>query len=96
MAAYYCETAIPKAYSNLVKGNRIRIWATDLEEPSFFPPNNSKNIYKPQSITRTRLKAQFLKNFQPQQQAGEGNGTPLQYSCLEKSHGRRSLVGYGP
>ena len=23
----------------------------------------------------------------------EGNGTPLQYSCLEKSHGRRSLVG---
>ena len=28
--------------------------------------------------------------------AGEGNGTPLQYSCLEKSHGRRSLVGYSP
>ena len=23
----------------------------------------------------------------------EGNGTPLQYSCLEKSHGQRSLVG---
>ena len=23
--------------------------------------------------------------------SGEGNGTPLQYSCLEKSHGRRSL-----
>ena len=27
---------------------------------------------------------------------GEGNGTPLQYYCLEKSHGRRSLVGYNP
>ena len=27
---------------------------------------------------------------------GEGNGTPLQYSCLEKSHGRRSLVGCNP
>ena len=27
---------------------------------------------------------------------GEGNGTPLQYSCLEKSHGWRSLVGYSP
>ena len=27
---------------------------------------------------------------------GEGNGTPLQYSCLEKSHGRRSLVGSSP
>ena len=27
---------------------------------------------------------------------GEGNGTPLQYTCLEKSHGRRSLVGCSP
>ena len=26
----------------------------------------------------------------------EGNGNPLQYSCLEKSHGHRSLVGYSP
>ena len=26
----------------------------------------------------------------------EGNGNPLQHSCLEKSHGRRSLVGCGP
>ena len=25
-----------------------------------------------------------------------GNGNPLQYSCLEKFHGKRSLVGYGP
>ena len=27
---------------------------------------------------------------------GEGNGNPLQYSCLEKSQGSRSLVGYSP
>ena len=27
---------------------------------------------------------------------GVGNGNPLQYSCLEKSHGCRSLVGYSP
>ena len=27
---------------------------------------------------------------------GEGNGNPLQYSCLEKSHGQRSQVGYSP
>ena len=27
---------------------------------------------------------------------GEGNGNPLQHSCLEKSHGRRSLIGYSP
>ena len=26
----------------------------------------------------------------------EGNGNPLQYCWLEKSHGRRSLVGYSP
>ena len=28
--------------------------------------------------------------------SGEGNGNPLQYSCLEKPHGRKSLVGYIP
>ena len=27
---------------------------------------------------------------------GEGNGNPLQYSCLENFHGLRSLVGYSP
>ena len=27
---------------------------------------------------------------------GEGNGTPLQYSCLENPHEQRSLVGYSP
>ena len=25
---------------------------------------------------------------------GRGNGNPFQCSCLEKSHGQRSLVGY--
>ena len=27
---------------------------------------------------------------------GEGNGSPLQYSCLGLSHGQRSLAGYSP
>ena len=27
---------------------------------------------------------------------GEGNGNPLQFSCLEKSHGWRSLTSYSP
>ena len=27
---------------------------------------------------------------------GEGNRNPLQYSCLEKSHGQRTLAGYSP
>ena len=28
--------------------------------------------------------------------SGEGNGKPLQYSCLENPHGWRNLVGYSP
>ena len=27
---------------------------------------------------------------------GEGNGAPLQYSCLENPHGQRSPAGYSP
>ena len=27
---------------------------------------------------------------------GGGRGNPLHYSCQEKSHGQRSLVGYSP
>jgi len=27
---------------------------------------------------------------------GEGNGNPLQYSCLENPHGQRSLSGCDP
>ena len=27
---------------------------------------------------------------------GEGNGKPLQYSCLEKSLGQRNLMDYSP
>ena len=27
---------------------------------------------------------------------GEGNGYPLQYSCLENPHGQRSLAAYSP
>ena len=27
---------------------------------------------------------------------GEGNGNPLQYSCLENSMDQRSLAGYSP
>ena len=27
---------------------------------------------------------------------GGGHGSPLQDSCLEKSHGQRSLVGHSP
>ena len=33
---------------------------------------------------------------QSERSPGEGSGNPLQYSCLEKSHGQRSLVGCSP
>ena len=32
----------------------------------------------------------------PGRSPGVGNGNPLQYYCLQKSHGQRSLVGYSP
>ena len=28
--------------------------------------------------------------------AEEGNGNPLQYTCLENPHGQKSLAGYSP
>ena len=43
------------------------------------------------SAAQSYLTLLWPKGLQP-----EGNGTPLQYSCLEKSHGRRSLVGCSP
>ena len=27
---------------------------------------------------------------------GEGNGNPLQYTCLENTHEQKSLLGYSP
>ena len=27
---------------------------------------------------------------------GEGNGNPLQYSCLDTPHGQKILAGYSP
>ena len=32
----------------------------------------------------------------PGRSSGGGNGNPLQYPCLEKSHGQRNLVGCSP
>ena len=41
------------------------------------------------------IKEQCIKPLVQGLNGGE-NGNPLQYSCLEKSHGGRSLVGYSP
>ena len=47
------------------------------------------------------LVAQSVKSMPAVQETGvwspgEGNGDPLQYPCLEKSHGQRSLGGCSP
>ena len=34
--------------------------------------------------------------YDPGRSPGEGNGNPLQYSCLENPHGQRNLAGYRP
>ena len=41
-----------------------------------------------------RRKCEF--NLWVRRSPGEGNGNVLQYSCLEKSHGQRSLVAQSP
>ena len=33
---------------------------------------------------------------EPGRSPGEGNGNPLQYPCLGKSHGQRNLAHYTP
>ena len=38
----------------------------------------------------------WVRSLGQEDSLGEGDGNPLQYSCLEKSHGWRSLVGYSP
>ena len=49
----------------------------------------------------TSLVAQRVKSLPAMQETwvqflGDGNGNPLQYSCLENPHGQRSLAGYSP
>ena len=48
------------------------------------PPKNSEDIEDTSSIPGSGRSPR------------EGNGSPHQYSCLEKSHGHRSLAGYSP
>ena len=56
------------------------------EEPEIILPTSAGLSKKQKSSRKTSIYALL----------GEGNGTPLQYFCLEKSHGRRSLVGCSP
>ena len=46
----------------------------------------------PESSTTCTFSLSLLKIFI----LGEGNGNPLQYTCLGKSHGQRNLAGHSP
>ena len=65
-------------------GSWIGVWGV-AEDPGNSGSNESAcNAGKPGSIPESG------------RSPGGGNGNPLHYSCLEKSHGQRSLVGYIP
>ena len=68
------------------------------------------NLNRCHSLTRVSQVAQWQKIHLPMQEMQElqvqplswedplesGNGNPLQYPCLEKLNGQRSLTGYSP
>ena len=62
--------------------------------------NNQTSLTKRQNKRKGLLFGEREKqdefNFQHVKFEGHLNGNPLQYSCLEKSHGRRSLEGCSP
>ena len=60
-----------------------RLWASQVAPVVKNPPANAGD-----------MRCGF--NPWPGRSLGEGNGNPLQYSCLEKSHVQKSLVGYSP
>ena len=70
---------------------------------------NSHHWFSPCLCARhcAKFVAQMVKNLPAMQEtwgsttgsgrsSGDGNGSPLQSSCPEKSHGQRSLAGYSP
>ena len=75
------------------KKERERINVTLHSQQLAFPEDRSSQPWLSMRTT-WELSAILLPGFHPRH--GEGDGTPLQYSCLEKSHGWRSLVGCSP
>ena len=59
----------------------------------FIDPRFSKGISGQYKVIIMKMMGGFLK-FNPNNGGGKGN--PLQYSCLEKSNGQRSLPAYSP
>ena len=54
------------------------------------------NIVMFLNILRLNAILQHLIAFKTKCYFGEGKGNPVQYSCLEKSHGQKSQKGYSP
>ena len=73
-------------------------WNLAVRNSWLFPPPicllMAQAVKNPPAMQETQeMHVQSLDQEDPLE---EGNGNPLQYSCLEKSHGQRSLVGYSP
>jgi len=51
---------------------------------------------EPRSLTSPAKQEILGSTAEPGRSPGEGNGKPLEWSCLEKSHGQRRLEGYSP
>ena len=55
----------------------------------------TKNMASP-PITSWQIDGETMETVTDFILGGEGNGNPLQYSCLENPHGQRSLASYSP
>ena len=64
--------------------NLFSLWASQVGLVIKNPPANAGDIIDAGSVPGSG------------RSPGEGNGIPLQYSCLENPHGQRNLVGYNP
>ena len=80
------QSAVSKGEGGLMPSLHGRMCSTLLNKPGFPGGSDGKdsscNAGDPGSIPDL------------ERSPGEGNGNPLQYSCLGESHGQRNLVGY--
>ena len=54
----------------------------------------AQGVKNPSAMQKTQ--ETWAQSLDWEDQLEEENGNPLQYSCLKKSHGQRTLVGYNP
>ena len=87
-------------HKETVEINRVVFWADWLN--SFIPHTFAKHLLCPTSLVAQQQSARLprekigMPSPESRRSPEEGNGNPLQYSCLGKSHGQRSLVHDSP